>query len=81
MRVWVRQSNGTFYGRPKSKATYQKWQEQQWIVGRFYTGRYQDHVWVNAVKRDGKPHLHVVIRHESHDRKPSAQSEFFFSRT
>jgi hypothetical protein len=80
LRCWVRQSNGSFHGRPAVKATYRSWKGRQWLVGKVYTGGYQDHVWMSATDRGGQPHLHVLIRHESLDCKPSAQSEHWFRR-
>jgi hypothetical protein len=81
LRCWVRQSDGKFHGRPPVKATYRAWNGRRWLVGKVYTGGYQDHVWIRATERDGQPHLHVLIKHESLDSKPSAQSEHWFRRT
>ena len=80
LRCWVRQPNGSFHGRPTVKATYHPWKGHQWLVGKVYTGGYQDHVWMLAENRGGQPHLHVLIKHESLDSKPSAQSEHWFRR-
>ena len=80
LRVWVRQSAGNFYGRPPVGATYRAWNREQWLYGRVPTGGYQDHVWMRAVTRDGQPHLHVLIKHESLDSKPSSTSEHWFRR-
>jgi hypothetical protein len=80
LRCWVRLSNGRFHGRPTVKAAYRSWKGREWLVGKVYTGGYQDHVWVLATDRGVQPHLHVLIRHESLDSKPSAQSEHWFRR-
>ena len=78
MRVWVLQSSGNYYGRPSVPANRRTWQGKQWFVGRVPTGGYVDHVWARVEPRDGKPHLHVLIKHESLDSKPSASSEHWF---
>ena len=80
MRAWVRQSSGKFYGRPSVAANYRAWKGQQWLYGRIPTGGYQDHMWLHAEEKDGQPHLHVRIKHESLDSKPSASSDFWFKR-
>jgi hypothetical protein len=78
LQVWVLQSSGKLYGRPPVPARYQSWKGQQWLVGRVPTGGYLDHVWANAEQHDGERRLHVLIKHESLDSKPSAQSEHWF---
>ena len=80
MKAWTRQSSGEFFGRPWVKASYRSWNGRQWLVGKVSTGGYLDHMWMDAVTRNGVPHLHVIIKHESLDSKPSAQSEHWFSR-
>lgn len=80
MRCWVRQSNGQFYGRPTVKATYRSWNGKQWLVGKVPTGGYVDWVWARAEMRDGKNQMQVLIKHESLDSKPSAQSNYWFTR-
>lgn len=80
LKVWVRQSTGQCYGRPNVKATYRPWNGNQWLYGKVPTGGYQDHLWMRAVTRDGTPQLHVLIKHESLDSKPSSTSEYWFSR-
>ena len=79
MRVWVRQSTGAFYGRPPVKAGVRSWQGRQWFVGRVPTGGYVDNIWARVDQKDGKRLLHVLIKHESLDSKPSASSEHWFS--
>jgi len=80
LRVWARQSTGKFYGRPIVRVTYRAWKGQQWLYGLVPTGGYQDHLWMQAVERNGQPTLHVLIRHESLDSKPSSNSEYWFRR-
>jgi len=80
VRAWTRQSSGQYYGRPWVDATYHSWNKRQWLVGKVSTGGYLDHMWMDAVERNGVPHLHVIIKHESLDSKPSAQSEHWFVR-
>lgn len=78
MRVWVQQSSGSLYGRPSVKASYRAWKGAQWLVGRVPTGGYVDNVWARSDSRDGQRMLHVLIKHESLDRKPSSTSEHWF---
>ena len=78
MRVWVLQSSGNYYGRPTVRAGVQSWKGKQWFVGRIPTGGYVDHVWARVEPRDGERRLHVLIKHESLDSKPSASSEHWF---
>jgi hypothetical protein len=80
VRVWVRQSTGKFYGRPTVRATYRAWKGEQWLYARVPTGGYQDHLWMRAVQRGGQSNLHVLIKHESLDSKPSSSSEYWFRR-
>ncbi len=78
MRAWVKQSNGQFFGRPTVNATYRPWNRTKWLYGRIPTGGYVDNMWLQAVEKDGKRQLHVLIKHESLDSKPSATSEYWF---
>jgi hypothetical protein len=78
MRVWVRQSTGKFYGRPPVNAVYRPWKGLRWLQGNVSTGGYQDQMWVHVEDRDGRSQLHVFIKHQSLDSKPSAQSEYWF---
>jgi hypothetical protein len=78
MRVWVRQSTGKFYGRPTVSAAYRPWKGLRWLQGNVYTGGYQDQMWVHVEERNGQSQLHVFIKHQSLDSKPSAQSEYWF---
>ena len=78
MRVWVRQSTGKFYGRPAVNAVYRPWKGQKWLQGNVPTGGYQDQMWMHVEERAGRSELHVFIKHQSLDSKPSAQSEYWF---
>ncbi len=78
MRVWVKQSTGQFYGRPTVNAVYRPWKGQKWLQGNVSTGGYQDQMWVHVEQRDGRSQLHVFIKHQSLDSKPSSQSEYWF---
>ena len=78
MRVWVRQSTGKFYGRPTVTAAYRPWKHQEWLQGNVPTGGYKDEMWVHVEDRNGQSQLHVYIRHQSLDSKPSSQSEYWF---
>ncbi len=78
MQVWVRQPTGKFYGRPSVKAAYRLWKGKRWLQGNIYMDVYQDQVWVHVEERNQQPQLHVVIRHQSLDKRPSYQSEYWF---
>jgi hypothetical protein len=78
LRVWVRQSSGQFYGRPSVAAKYRSWDGKRWMVGRVATGGYVDNVWLRAVDNNGQRRLHVLIKHESLDSKPSSTTEHWF---
>jgi|ERR1700722_17158132 hypothetical protein len=78
MRVWVKQSTGQFYGRAPVNAVYRPWKGQKWLHGNVSTGGYQDQMWVHVEDRNGRSQLHVFIRHQSLDSKPSSQSEYWF---
>jgi hypothetical protein len=80
MRAWVRQSTGKFYGRPTAKASYRLWKGKRWLQGNVSTGGYQDQMWALVEDHEGKSQLHVVITHKSLDSKPSAQSEYWFTK-
>jgi hypothetical protein len=78
LQVWVKQPTGQFYGRPKVRTFYRTWKGQRWVRGNVSTGGYQDQMWLHAEQRDGQYQLHVLIRHQSLDSKPSSQSEYWF---
>jgi hypothetical protein len=78
MRAWVKKSDGGFFGRPSVKAAYRSWKGQRWLQGNVPTGGYVDQMWLHAEERDGRPQLHVFIKHQSLDSKPSSQSEYWF---
>jgi len=81
VQAMTRQSSGELYKRPWVSAFYRSWNGRQWLVGKVPTGGYVDHMWMDAVTRNGVPHLRVIIKHQSLDSKPSAQSEHLFVRT
>jgi hypothetical protein len=78
MWVWVKQPNGKFYGRPGVKTFFRTSKGQRWLRGNVPTGGYQDQMWLRAEQRNGQYQLHVFIKHQSLDSKPSAQSEYWF---
>jgi len=80
IRAWVRQSSGQFYGRPSVKAAYRLWKGKRWLQGNVSTGGYQDQMWLHVEQRDGRPQLHVFIKHQSLDSKPSSQSEYWYEK-
>lgn len=81
LKAWVRQSSGQYYGRPAVTATYRSWDGKRWLYGKVPTGGYVDHVWMRVVQNDGQPQLHVLIKHQSLDSKPSSTSQFYYTRT
>jgi hypothetical protein len=81
VRVWVRQDTGKFFGRPTLNGFYRAWKGKQWLRANVTTGGYQDQMWMVVDQHEGKTQLHVMIRHQSLDIKPSAQSEYWFVKT
>jgi len=80
VRAWVRQSSGQFFGRPSVKAVYRPWNGKRWLQGNVPTGGYVDQMWLHAEDRDGRLQLHVFIKHQSLDSKPSSQSEYWYAK-
>ena len=80
MWVWVKQPTGKFYGRPGVKTFFRTSKGQRWLRGDVPTGGYVDQMWLRAEQRDGQSQLHVFIKHQSLDSKPSSQSEYWFSK-
>lgn len=80
LRVWVKQSSGKMYGRPPVNVAYRLSKGQKWLFGSVPTGGYVDRMWLRVEQRDGRPQLHVLIRHESLDRKPSSDSQYWYTR-
>lgn len=78
LRVWVRQSSGKFYGRPSVNLAYRVWKGQKWLRGDVPTGGYVDQMWLRVEPHAGSQQLHVLIRHQSLDSKPSANSEYWY---
>lgn len=81
VRVWVRQDTGKFFGRPTVNGFYRPWKGKQWLRGNVTTGGYQDQMWMVVDQHEGKSQLHVMIRHQSLDIKPSSQSDYWFVKT
>src|SRR5262249_58686720 len=79
--VWVKQPTGQCDGRPAVKGFYRTWKGQRWLRGNVPTGGYEDQMWLHAEQRDGRSEMHVFIRHQSLDSKPSSQSEYWFVKT
>lgn len=81
LKVFVRQSNGSLYQRPKVQASYRTSSGKRWLYAKVPTGGYLDHVWVRPSDGNPQNELYVYIKHESLDSKPSAESKFYFVRT
>lgn len=80
VKVFVKQSNGNLYQRPKVSATYRTSNGNQWLFAKVPTGGYVDHVWLRTEVRNGEKRLYAYIKHESLDSKPSAESKLWFAR-
>ncbi len=80
LRAWVKQSSGNFYGRPPVNLAYRTSKGQKWLRGDVPTGGYVDQMWLRVEQHDGHPQLHVFIRHQSLDSKPSAESWYWYSK-
>ncbi|MCU1244720.1 MAG: hypothetical protein JWN02_630 [Acidobacteria bacterium] len=80
MGVWVRQSTGKFYGFTPVKAFYRPWKGNQWLRGNVYRGGTQDQLWLHVEEHNKRQQLHVLIRHQSLDSRPSSQSEYWFAK-
>jgi hypothetical protein len=81
MKVFVKQSNGNLYQRPKVRAIYRNSNGKRWLYAKVPTGGYVDHVWLRPSNENGQSQLYVYIKHESLDSKPSAESKHWFVRT
>jgi len=81
MRAWNKVETGGFYGRPIKDAHYRLFKGQQWLYASLPNIPYMDQTWVEAVQRDGKSQLHVSIRHEPLDKRPTYTSEYWFIRS
>jgi len=81
MTVWITQSTGKLYKQPAVPAAYQLWKNHRWLQGNVSTGGYQDQMSLRVEPHNGQSQLHVFIYHKSLDRKPSAQSEYWFVRS
>ena len=80
LKVFVKQSNGNLYQRPKVKATYRTSDGKRWLYAKVPTGGYVDHVWLRTYPVNGQTQLYVYVKHESLDSKPSAESKLWFAR-
>ena len=80
LKVFVKQSNGSLYQRPKVAATYRTSIGKQWLYAKVPTGGYLDHLWLRTDTVNGQTQLYAYIKHESLDSKPSAESKFWFVR-
>lgn len=81
VKVFVKQSNGNLYQRPKAKAKFKKSRDgKTWLGASVPTGGYVDHIWLRRNDVNGQERLYVYIKHESLDNKPSAESRYWFSR-
>jgi hypothetical protein len=81
LKVFVRQSNGNLYQRPKVRAVYRNSNGKRWLYAKVPTGGYVDHVWLRTSNENGQSQLYAYIKHESLDSKPDAESKFWFVRT
>ena len=81
LKVFVKQSNGNLYQRPKVKASFQKARDgRTWLHASVSVGGYVDQMWLRRDDVKGQERLYVYIKHESLDRKPNAESKYWFSR-
>ena len=67
-RVWVQQSTGKWFGRPRVKAGFVNSQGHQWLLAKVPTGGYVDQMFMRVENGE----LVVFIRHKSLDSKPDA---------
>jgi hypothetical protein len=80
LKVFVKQSNGNLYQRPKVKATYRMSNGKRWLYAKVPTGGYVDHVWLRTQLVGGQTQMYMYVKHESLDSKPSAESKMWFAR-
>jgi hypothetical protein len=80
MKVFVKQSHGTLYQRPKVRAVYRNSNGKRWLYAKVPTGGYVDHIWLRPANENSLEQLYVYIKHESLDSKPSAESKHYFVR-
>lgn len=81
LKVFVKQSSGNLYQRPKVRAVYRNSNGKRWLYAKVPTGGYVDHIWLRPSNENGQSQLYVYIKHESLDSKPSAESKHWFVRT
>lgn len=81
LKVFVKQSNGNLYQRPKVKAKFEKFANGQIMLhASVPTGGYVDRIWLRRDDINGQERLYAYIQHESLDSKPSSESTYWFSR-
>ena len=76
VKAWVKQSSGSWYGRPRVKAAFITSQGKRWLLAKVPTGGYVDQMYM----RNENGSLRVFIRHKSLDSKPDATSWYTYSR-
>src|SRR5205085_5615334 len=67
-RVWVQQSTGKWFGRPRVKAGFVNSQGHQWLLAKVPVGGYLDQMFMRVENGD----MVVFIRHKSLDSTPDA---------
>ena len=75
--VFVKQSSGNLYQRPRALAVYRKSNGNQWLYAKVPTGGYVDHIWLRPANETSPTQLYVYIKHESLDSKPDAESKLY----
>jgi hypothetical protein len=75
-RVWVQQSTGKWFGRPRVKANFVNSQGHQWLLAKVPTGGYVDQMFMRVENGE----LVVFIRHKSLDSKPDASDWYRYAK-
>ena len=78
MQAWNKVAAGGFHARPLKDARYRPFEGLQWLYAALPNTPYMDQTWAVVVQRDGKTQLHVRIRHEPLDKRPTYTSEYWF---
>lgn len=68
VRVWVHQSSGQWFGRPRVQGKFINSKGKQWLLAKVPTGGYVDQMFMRVENGD----LRVFILHKSLDIKPDA---------
>ena len=76
VKVWVKQSSGQWFGRPRVKGNFINSQGKQWLLAKVPTGGYVDNMFMRIERGD----LRVFVRHKSLDSKPDATSWFTYKK-